>query len=414
MALAAAWCAGKCTDAMKRLRFLNKHSFRYIVAAVALTLSVISPLRAFAYDQAFYSGNDILFYDPNAKSCSTSVNTALGASSGIKLDQNDPKLKQIFTLLTGSGQFNAVQAAAIMGNMQAESGFNSDAKESNGIGYGLVQWSFGRRTNLENEAKAEGVAVSDVAFQIKFLVGEYTKTYKSVLASTAFATGTDVSAATGAWMNGFEVPYNTPLSADKPKLQTVRIPVAVQIYGFFKDSVPDVAGASVGARDCETTNAIVAGSIVQTAINLALTKPVADGKIARSDARDTYQKAHDDYNPSVQFSDCGGYVATVMISSGVDPSYPKVGVSTQVTYVKAHPEKYKIITNPKISDLQPGDIMLSNQAGHTTLYLGDNPSGYPAADASLGQRVPSLRPLSNSQWMISNGAIVARFIGSIK
>jgi hypothetical protein len=392
---------------MKKIRSI-------LLTIVALVIFIVAPANVFALDTAFYSGNDILFYDPEATSCSSTTNTASGASSGVKLDANDPKLKQIFTLLTQSGQFNAVQAAAIMGNMQAESGFNSDAKEPNGIGYGIVQWSFGRRTNLENEAKAEGVAVSDVAFQIKFLTGEYTKTYKNILASTAFATGTDVSAATGAWMNGFEVPYNTPPSADKPKLQTVRIPVAVQIYGFFKNSVPNVSGASVGSRDCETTNAIVAGSIVQTAINLALAQPVADGKTAKSDARDTYQKAHDEYNPSVQFSDCGGYIATVMISSGVDTSYPKVGVSVQVTYVNAHPEKYKVIQNPTAGDLQPGDILLSNQAGHTTLYLGDNPSGYPAADASLQQRVPSLRPISNSTWMIANGAIIARYIGSTK
>ncbi|HEY8886525.1 MAG TPA: phage tail tip lysozyme [Candidatus Microsaccharimonas sp.] len=385
-----------------------------LLVLISVTVFIAMPANVFALDTGFYSGNDILFYDPDASSCSASASAGSGASTGVKLDQNDPKLKQIFTLLVQSGQFNAVQAAAVMGNMYAESGFNSDAKEPNGIGYGLVQWSFGRRTNLENQAKQKGVPVSDVAFQISFLVGEYTAKYKSSLASSDFGKGTDVSAATASWMNIFEVPFNKPPSADYPKLQTKRIPAAVQIYGFFKDSVPSTADATVGTQDCSTTNAIVAGSIVKTAIGLALPTPVNDGKTEKSDASAAYQKAHDQYNPSVQFSDCGGFVATVMISSGVDTSYPKVGVSLQVAYVQSHPEKYKVITSPTIGDLQPGDILLSNQASHTTLYLGDNSTGYPAADASLGQRVPSLRPISNSTWMIANGAIVARYIGQTK
>lgn len=43
-----------------------------------------------------------------------------------------------------------ITIASIMGNIYAESGFDPDAIESgNGIGLGLCQWSFGRRTQLE-------------------------------------------------------------------------------------------------------------------------------------------------------------------------------------------------------------------------------------------------------------------------
>ncbi|RWZ78368.1 MAG: hypothetical protein EOT05_01215 [Candidatus Microsaccharimonas sossegonensis] len=391
-------------------------SFSLIIIGIVVLAS--SPVNVLALDTGldtgFYSGNDILFYDPTATSCSSASSTAVGASSGVKLDQNDPKLKQIFTLLTGSGEFNAVQAAAIMGNMQAESGFNSGAKESNGIGYGLVQWSFGRRTKLEAAAKAQGVDVSDVAFQINYLVSEYKSSYKARLAPTAFGTGIDVSAATKAWMDKFEVPLNTPLSADLPKLQTRRIPAAMQIYGFFKDTVPVVTGATIGSSDCTSTNTIVASGIVKTALRLALPQPVKDGKAAKSDASVAYQTALDQYNPSAQASDSSGFIATVMISSGVDTSFPKVGVTEQLTYVNANPDKYKIITNPSLGDLQPGDILFSNTLGHATFYLGNNQSGYPAADASLGQRVPSLGTISNPTWMITNGAIVARYIGQTK
>ena len=410
MALAATSCAGKCGNVMKRIRLFNTHSVRYIVASLALVISIISPLQVFAISPADYSRNDVNFYVPGQRCAATS--TSISTTTG-KIDANNPVIKQIFTLLIATGQFNSVQAAAIMGNMSVESaGFHSDALEGNGIGYGLVQWSFGRRKNLEAFAAAKGVPASDIPMQIEFLAQEYTSSYKSRLSGSPFAVGTDVATATEAWMNIYEAPNNTPPSADKPALQTRRIPDAIQIYGLFKDLAP-TAGGSTGSQSCAVTNAIVAGSIVQTAINLALPQPVNDGKINKTDARDTYQAAKDQYNPSVEWSDCGGFIATVMISSGVDPNYPKVGVSAQVEYVNAHPEKYKVIANPTIADLQPGDILLSNSAGHTTLYLGTNTTGYPAADASLGQRVPSLRDISNSTWMITNGAIVARFIGQI-
>lgn len=43
-----------------------------------------------------------------------------------------------------------ITICAIMGNITGESGWNPDAIESgSGIGFGLCQWSFGRRTTLE-------------------------------------------------------------------------------------------------------------------------------------------------------------------------------------------------------------------------------------------------------------------------
>lgn len=61
---------------------------------------------------------------------------------------------------------NEKSIAAIMGNIQMESGFNPDIIESStGIGFGLCQWSFGRRTQLE----AYG---TDINKQLEFLWSE--------------------------------------------------------------------------------------------------------------------------------------------------------------------------------------------------------------------------------------------------
>ena len=61
-----------------------------------------------------------------------------------------------------------ITVCAIMGNVTGESGWNPDAIEhGNSIGFGLCQWSFGRRTQLE----AYG---TDLYHQCEFLWSELT------------------------------------------------------------------------------------------------------------------------------------------------------------------------------------------------------------------------------------------------
>ena len=68
--------------------------------------------------------------------------------------------------------YSKVQAAGIIGNMWQESGVNPSRHESNGIGFGLVQWSFGRRQQLESYASNKGKSASDIYVQLEFLVKE--------------------------------------------------------------------------------------------------------------------------------------------------------------------------------------------------------------------------------------------------
>ena len=65
--------------------------------------------------------------------------------------------------------------AGVMGNIYAESGFDESVIEGgSGIGFGLCQWSFGRREKLEAYASSKGVSASDLNTQIEFLLGELT------------------------------------------------------------------------------------------------------------------------------------------------------------------------------------------------------------------------------------------------
>lgn len=104
-------------------------------------------------------------------------------------------IKSIYERLTGAGM-SAAGACGLMGNMQAESGMKSsvvqrgmtelsDAEYTrradcgeldfahDGVGYGLVQWTFGpRKEKLLGFARAAGVSVGDEDMQVKFCISE--------------------------------------------------------------------------------------------------------------------------------------------------------------------------------------------------------------------------------------------------
>ena len=82
--------------------------------------------------------------------------------------------EKVWFALRGAG-YSEEATAGVMGNIQAESGFNESLIErGSGIGFGLCQWSFGRRTKLENYAASKGVDASDINTQIEFLLAELT------------------------------------------------------------------------------------------------------------------------------------------------------------------------------------------------------------------------------------------------
>ena len=93
-----------------------------------------------------------------------------------------------------------------MGSLWGESNhFQPDLVEAgNGIGYGIAQWSFGRRTNLENYAKEKGKPVSDLGVQLNFLWQELEGPENRALNMVKSAS--TVREATIAWTNGFERP----------------------------------------------------------------------------------------------------------------------------------------------------------------------------------------------------------------
>lgn len=159
------------------ITFLRKAGIFLSLAMLVVAL-VPTPTNAQATqcDKDFYSSNNILFYDPCAASCSAGGGGSLTgpAPSSLTGETNQEKAWNYFA----ARGLTPVAAAGTMGNIQAESGFRASAVESNGVGLGIIQWSYDRRTKLEAAASAAGINLSDndaaLLFQLNYLWdGEY-------------------------------------------------------------------------------------------------------------------------------------------------------------------------------------------------------------------------------------------------
>ena len=129
-------------------------------------------------------------------------NKANSCTNPIASDLGD-NAKTIFSFLVASG-YSPTAAAAIMGNLFAESGLNprqlehqyNDSKyPPNGVapenfvayqngnktyegGFGIAQWtSAGRVQNLQNYANSQNKSVTSITIQVEFLVKELTGSY---------------------------------------------------------------------------------------------------------------------------------------------------------------------------------------------------------------------------------------------
>lgn len=109
----------------------------------------------------------------------------------------------IFDALVGAGMAKE-GAAAVIGNMDAESGLKADIAQRgmtklsdeqytaaadnglldfvrDGVGYGLCQWThWSRKRNLLQYAKAQGVSVGDEAMQVQFCIRELQSEYQAL------------------------------------------------------------------------------------------------------------------------------------------------------------------------------------------------------------------------------------------
>lgn len=150
---------------------INVYSPRKTLKLLILTLFVFSMFappqttQAISSDQKRVIQSGARYYDMEAN-----ITTCNGMSNLIGSDNAE----KVYNFLVSKG-FTPIQTAGVMGNLQAESGMNPDINEQNPLvagsrgGYGLAQWTGGRRVALENYASEKGVPVSTLELQLDFM-----------------------------------------------------------------------------------------------------------------------------------------------------------------------------------------------------------------------------------------------------
>lgn len=140
-----------------------------------------------------------------------------------------------------------IQSAGFVGNLKAESGVNPSRQEVKPIsgrgGYGIAQWTGGRRVALENAAKAKGVDISDLAFQLDFLWNELETSYKKSVLEPLKLTAT-IDDATILVTKKFEAPL------EKYERLPMRIGFAKEILQAYEDSSTVTPAAIAGSQGC--------------------------------------------------------------------------------------------------------------------------------------------------------------------
>ncbi len=146
--------------------------------------------------------------------------------------------KQIWSYLTGKG-WTQESVAALLGNMQSESGIIADRWESDNVGnlsggYGLVQWT--PATKYIDWAKANGLTYQEVSSQCKRLEWEVANGQQFYHPSMTFAQFTKSTQTPEALADIFIRYYERPANPNQPARQTQ----ARYWYNQFHDTEQEV------------------------------------------------------------------------------------------------------------------------------------------------------------------------------
>ena len=398
-----------------------------IVTAVIVSNQLYTVAQAASsYDQQFYSGNDILFYDPRCTS---------GLATGYVTLSGKNNLEKILTFFMQHG-LTLAQASGIAGNFMAESGLDPTIIQGgahaqpgdgytpkSGVGFGLAQWtSGGRQVGLVQETQRLGVDITDLGGQLSYAWKELSQNYPNTLVALK-ATFDPVQAAV-AVHDGYES------SADsRAAVVNNRGGNAQKFYTMYSDA-PALAGSTsdvqsladssgVPGSDSGTTSGGCVspgfgnGNIQQMTKQYAWsqhirsssnTLPEAEGKIVyAADQTPAYAaavaKAQSEGRYTggiaVKGDDCGGFVSILMYDSGFDKNYnfgDRGGpTTTQEAWLR---QNWQQISSTDATDRQPGDVAINNQ--HTYVYVG-NISGFDSQIASSSVSGPVRAPMAGHE-----------------
>lgn len=392
------------------------------VLCVFLALLLANPAAAVLSEATldFYNINGIYYYNPSG------VGNSFGCYSGDIVIAGTTPEEKVWSGLTSF--MTPEQAAGTMGNMAHEgnyfnpvqhevsqmnalwnTGFNIINDSSKAYGIGLIQWSFGRRTNLlqyieksaphliqyftQPEIYSKGYSVNGkvllsmvgdavydqlILIELEFLRDELqnNSSYRKLFEQQTVIEAADY------FLERIEKP------ADPEASRAVRRADAEKYYNQL-NGIALTPSAGTGCSSSGTLQELTLKYAWPTYHQASFVEMMPDYATAVQQ-----QKASGKYAGGINYPgvDCGGFVTILMQNSGFEPNYNsgKGGTTTQEAWVKSHgwvllnaSEDTYIETNI----LQPGDVAFVT--GHTFVYVGNIP-GFDSniASASLDERAP--------------------------
>lgn len=362
-----------------------------------------------AYDEPFYSSNDITFYDPR---CDTG--TARGT---LTLAGNDSLEKIMNFLMREPLSLTVAQASGVVGNLMAESRLDPTIIQGggkaqpgyipvSGVGFGLAQWTFTDRQKplLKHTTETLGVPITDLGGQLSFMEKELSGLYSSALAQ--LKSTTDPVDAAVVFHKTYEKSAD---SVDQIRLN--RGGNAQGVYDKYKDADP-LAGSTAPDSMNNPGGSASTGFYPDklTKNNSCTPGPGGEGLIetvqryAWPEYKGLTIVPTDAYKTAVQTAisekryvggtlyrgiDCGGFVTTLIYDSGFDKEYNSGAKGGNTTHQEAWLRtNWKPISGTDASDRQPGDVAINNT--HTYIFVGPTafPNRQPIASASWDERAP--------------------------
>lgn len=304
--------------------------------------------------------------------------------------------EKVWFALRNAG-YSEYAVAGVMGNIYGESGFDSAVIEKgNGIGFGLCQWSYGRRTQLESYAASKGVEPSDVDTQIEFLLTEIT--VGAVGPAQGFANYQLL------YYNGYN--GDMWINADSPESAAVAF-----CWSFERPGEPRLDVRTQKAREYYNQYQ-------------GMTMPSGGIIIQIADTIHKYMEENSytycvHYNNSLE--ECGKYGKSCGLSTTFEASkqnkktccatyvswvLQEAGHITEIEYKNGANDLKNLLISKgwtqiySVSELQPGDVLYYN--GHIEIYAGDGTvynagsgnairGSSPAYKESIGNMVMGLR-----------------------
>jgi N-acetylmuramoyl-L-alanine amidase len=144
--------------------------------------SLISGDNVHPTDEGYKKLSDLFLqsmgkYSPGSKSSTTPP------TKFMTTNENQSNKKRFWTFLTSPNGLGLppIGAAAVMGNIQQESGFNPKAVNPSSGATGLAQWLGSRKTNLDNFRQNHKNDGDEMDIQLNFLKKEVVEDYKFML-----------------------------------------------------------------------------------------------------------------------------------------------------------------------------------------------------------------------------------------